>query len=444
MEVVSPIASNMEAMSTSRPLPPKSAPSVSSLPTKRSSNDDSSDSDDSDEDAAPLQSLKKDGELKDLNGMLSLADSDEMGVSIFKEVWIAFKEARYLGTFLAFIGLFIGYQLTIAPYRISSLDRSFNTIGDFGLIRPVIDDHQQASMRHNLMHGETAFILPEPYYDDIKVRFHKAVDKEGAFEPPQLFYEGVMFGITDNNSHDLRYTGHKEWYKSRHLLEEKQTLESKLNSMRPKPTFIAQRKAQHNDTAWEEDGFAVYFSYKDLQAQGKLSSDKLAPWKRVMEDVLEIAREFRQVSITAWYPHEYGEAGDNKKEQKRIKKQPNRFTSIIQQIIPTRTGLRGIKSTVPVWMSAINKNTPRRKLVEHPVIKEWSEDDHWTHYKPGGSKYVKYTKEDLEEMDYKLHKGVQAIGSKPPEDEESLRTRKMYEGTSEIITEISEINGEWS
>lgn len=43
-------------------------------------------------------------------------------------------------------------------------------------------------------------------------------------------------------------------------------------------------------------GLAVHFSYSDLEKQGKLSSDVLQPWKRVLEDVLILARQFKQVS----------------------------------------------------------------------------------------------------------------------------------------------------
>ena len=51
---------------------------------------------------------------------------------------------------------------------------------------------------------------------------------------------------------------------------------------------------------------AIYFAYTDLEKQGKLSSDKLMPYKRVLEDVLVIARNYKQVYIMAWYPHQFG------------------------------------------------------------------------------------------------------------------------------------------
>eukprot|EP00605_Chrysophyceae_sp_TOSAG23-4_P000855 GSChrysophyteH1.ASY1.ANO1.946.1 assembled CDS len=413
-----------------KPDPPSEPPSTLNLRPKSSEAADvPTDSEsDSDVDEVSLKQLKSDKELKESDGQFSEADADAMGENIFREILRAFYEARYLGTFLAFVGLYIGYQLTIAPYQVNQLDRTLNPIHDLGLIRPILTDNQQAGVRHNTLHGETNFVLPEPYNDEIKVRFHRTVAKDGVFPPPQLFYEGVMFGVGESNSHDLKYTGHKDYYSDRHLLETKQTIESSLNSMNPKPTFIAPRRTMHNDTGWDEEGYAVYFAYDDLLSQGKLSSDKLKPWKRVLEDVLDVAREFRQVYVTVWYPHEFGAADDDDVEGKaKVKVNPNSFTSILQQIIPTRTGLRGIGSIVPVWMSAVNHSAPTRRLVEKAVRKDWSSEDHWTHYVKGGEKHREFSKEELEAMGYELHGGVQAVGKGPDISPEELRAKREFE-----------------
>jgi hypothetical protein len=390
-------------------------------------------SSDSDSDSeTELETLVKDGEAKDKSRMLTTAESDRMGISIYAEVLDAMYQARYLGTLFAFIGIYIGYQITIAPFTISSLDRSFNRINDLGLIRPVLNNHQQSILHHNLLHGETNFQLPEPYYDHIKVRFHQSVGQEGSYEPPQLFYDGVMFGLTDSNSHNLRYTGHKDYYKDnskRNLLEIKQDLKSSLKSMQPKPTLIFPRLVNHNKTGWEEIGYAIYFSYDDLKKQGKLSSDKLTPWKRIIEDVITIARDFKQVYVTAWYPHEYGHPGDDDKEIKLHKENPNRYKTILQQVIPTRTGLHGITSKVPVLLSSVNYQKPtsvntKRKLnieLTKGIHKPWSKDDHWNMYKPGGIKHKKYTSDQLKEMGYVMHPGVEGLiaeNDEPPKNED--------------------------
>lgn len=172
-------------------------------------------------------------------------------------------------------------------------------------------------------------------------------------------------------------------------------MKADLAEMPIQPTFIMERWATYNDTIWNERGYAVYFSYDDLSKQGKLSSDILQPWKRIVEDVLTVARKHKQVYITVWYPHQFG--GERKRslqesrmliekapvvpipvtkatftevlednsiavhEQHRFLKQFHenyRHINIIQQIIPTRTGLDGIKSSAAVWVSAINGSDP--------------------------------------------------------------------------------------
>lgn len=406
---------------------------------------------DSDDEGGDLSTLAADGELKGQDKLMSGVEADTMGQNIAKEVVDALYSARYLGTFLAFMGLFAGYQLTIAPYRVSALDRSFSTVTghDLGLIRPVLTGHEQATIRHKLMHGETSLELPEPFgEEEIKVRFHSGVDKHGSFQPPQLFYDGVIFGLTDDNPHSLRYTAgpngkatskgkgnenqvNAALYERRGLLEVRQTMESALGSMRPKPTAIIPRRTHHNDTGWQDEGFAAYYSYADLEAQGKLSSDKLQPWKRVLEDVLNVARDFRQVYVTVWYPHEFGHAGEDLLEQGRVQKDPRRFTTILQQVVPTRTGLKGITSTVPVWLSAVSRSKPRRQLQEKAVVKEWTEDDHWDMYKPGGSKHRHWSAEDLEAMNYELHPGIKVVGA---EDSPPHSIKDGYvEGTTDIM-----------
>jgi hypothetical protein len=166
------------------------------------------------------------------------------------------------------------------------------------------------------------------------------------------------------------------------------------------------RWAVFNDTAWNERGFGVYFSYDDLLAQGKLSSDLLQPWKRVLEDVLVVARKYKQVYVTIWYPHQFGgkERRSTFSARKLIEKESvvevpvtgathtetnedgdvlvyglhrlmkeqhekYRHINVIQQVVPTRTGLDGIKCSAAVWVSAINGSEPFSLL--HKLPKDW-------------------------------------------------------------------------
>ena len=100
-----------------------------------------------------------------------------------------------------------------------------------------------------------------------------------------------------------------------------------------------------------------------------LSSDQSRPWKRTQDMILNVARDFKLAYIFQWFPHRFGaEDSDD----------PLKHVVVVQEIVPTRTGLDNIKSSATVWLSAINFTEPFRP----PTIikKEWTSDDHWSHY----------------------------------------------------------------
>ena len=45
--------------------------------------------------------------------------------------------------------------------------------------------------------------MPPPYGGSFNMRFVPVVDKHGTHELPDMFYEGVMFGISHGNSHNV-------------------------------------------------------------------------------------------------------------------------------------------------------------------------------------------------------------------------------------------------
>ena len=336
-----------------------------------------------------------DEELVQLETELSLlemrqgkGESDLVGETIINEMLCAMWDARYLGSLLALLGLLIGYQLTIAPYQgVSSAESSLEDV-ELWKIRPMLTEEEQYAIHLNTMNAETEFTLPLPSYDTIKLRFHSAVTLKGSHQPPEMFYNGVTFGLTEGNSHNLDYHRHRDLMYS--------DMYEDLRNMRPVPTSIMARSSQFNVTGWYEKGYAVYFSYKDLERQGKLSSDKLQPWKRVLEDVLLIARNYHQVCITVWYPHEFGRPS---KDEDLFRDQNHKddpeydehlYQTVLQQVIPTRTGMASVKSIVPVWMSAINSTAPPERSPDM-YLKEWDEDDHWSHYLPGGKRWYNVT-----------------------------------------------------
>ena len=169
------------------------------------------------------------------------------------------------------------------------------------------------------------------------------------------------------------------------------------------PSFILDRQVTFNNS-FSSIGYAAYFSYKDLEAAGRLSSDVLQPYKRIVDDMLVLARKYKQTYVTLWYPHDFGSedthsssmdtsyVGHGRALGKKLKLKdrekvvdtattivpnedntftvhshqhyhekmhvPYRFKSIVQSIIPTRTGLDGIKVTAAVSVSMINGTDP--------------------------------------------------------------------------------------
>lgn len=96
-----------------------------------------------------------------------------------------------------------------------------------------------------------------------------------------------------------------------------------------------------NVSQWNDSGFAVYFSFMDLRLQKRLSEEPGRPWKLILDDIIEIARMFRLVYVTMWYPNQFG-SGVTIDELRN-------HSTIVQQVFPTRTGLNSLKSTVTVW-----------------------------------------------------------------------------------------------
>jgi hypothetical protein len=203
-------------------------------------------------------------------------------------------------------------------------------------------------------------------------------------------------------------------------------------SFKPKPTFLMRRSVVSNDSLWEESGFALYYSYQDLQSTvGKLSSDVERPWKRILEPVLDIARKYKQAYVTVWYPRAFGAAPteaqlQRERDRRRLeadvgasspidripaiqqeeiareihllpprlttqprrdspdtltKRMPKNFVStvhrthplqhsvLLQEIVPTRTGLDGLKCSSVVWLSAVDDIAPH--LIDFVRLDDW-------------------------------------------------------------------------
>ena len=183
----------------------------------------------------------------------------------------------------------------------------------------------------------------------------------------------------------------------------------------PIPLLVENRFATCNNTDWHEEGFGLYYSYADLEAQGRLSSDVLQPWKRVQDDVLALARRHKQTYVTVWYPHDFGdpvtangnanqsvltagargeedeeELGGSAVRRRRAEARLNetqlhRHTSLLQQVIPTRTGMNELKSVAAVWLSAVNGSDPSPLVPPAMYQKAWTQEDHWKNFSTSSS-----------------------------------------------------------
>jgi len=311
----------------------------------------------------------------DANGNFDI--KKEMDVTVFDDIIAAFINSRYMAPLVALFGIFLAYHITIAPYQ-THVDSTNSpmTMDELALIRPVLSETELFSIQHITLRAETEFRLPDPSSDLIKIRFFSSINPHidyGNRRLPDMFYKGVTFGITTENSHDIPYTG-----QSTSSLSE---LYYDLNSMFPKPTAIMERTSLLNTTGWHEAGYGVYFSYADLEKQGKLSNDhrKEGKWARVSEDMMWIARKYRQVYITVWFPHQFGVFPEDKdtKDEDDEGLGEYKYHTIIQKTLPTRTGLFELSSTGVVWLSALNRSSevgPPPKVIR----REWNEgDDDW-------------------------------------------------------------------
>ena len=271
-------------------------------------------------------------------------------------------DVGFIGPIVAILGMFLAFQITIAPYRHYNhpgANIHVNPTHQLGALRPHLSQREITYIHAVTMNAETEFTMPPPSKDIVKLRFHSSATEHGTHSPPQMFYQGVIFGLSHENPFGLDYTAQSS--------RKKEDLFFDLQTMNPRPTYVIHRSAEYNITVWRESGYAIYFSYVDLAKQGKLSSDRRQPWKRVLDDVLKIARDYNQVYITVWYPHTFGKKAVTDGEVRTSGDQQSigiielhPFEVVLQEIIPTRTGLEGVKSTSAVWMSAVNKTSPHK------------------------------------------------------------------------------------
>lgn len=290
--------------------------------------------------------------------------------STFDDILASINDAKFIAPLLALCVLLAGFYVSTVPLHPHALKTPRLSHEEFKGIRPVLSVEEMAGIYVSTFYAETKFQLPEPWYDNVALKFSTTADRHGHHQPPAVFFGGVVYGISASNPHKIEFSESRRRLQDYDLLE---GLRAQLETMVPAPTAIFGRVAEHNATSFSDRGYAVYFSLEDLKRQGMLSSDPQQPWKRTLDPVLKIARDQRQVYVTQWYPKKFG-----RQDVAAVEEDAHHHETVVRQVIPTRTGLGNIKSTASVWLMATNFTKPR--IAESAVKKEWTEDDHWTHY----------------------------------------------------------------
>ena len=69
-------------------------------------------------------------------------------------------------------------------------------------VRPMLSTDEILEIYKNLKSSESTIWLPNPYYNVVKLRHFTHVGDDGNFALPDMFYDGVVYGLTWEHSHD--------------------------------------------------------------------------------------------------------------------------------------------------------------------------------------------------------------------------------------------------
>eukprot|EP01031_Cornospumella_fuschlensis_P027872 gene27872-33656_t len=268
--------------------------------------------------------------------------------SVFEDLRHVLYEVRFVLPIAVGIAAFLAYQLLIAPYRVEVQRMRPESI-DLAKLRPILSKEEQMKIREDIFYAETTLALPHPPYDLITLAYPTQNSRFGARALPEMFFQGIGVVLTCENSHNVEYTA-QNTYTLDHL-------ENELRTMTPKPTYILKRTTQNNHTGWHEQGLYLHYAYSHLTEQGlRMDPNVQTPFTPLLPPLLSLARRYRRVYIVVYYPHIFGDgeksvAHSNPYPRHRAE---HKYTSIIQQIVPTRTGLDSIKASSVVWLTKVN------------------------------------------------------------------------------------------
>ena len=187
--------------------------------------DDNGDDNEEDEEEINNYKFSKDNDTCDIE--------EELNATIWEDLFQSLYDVRMVAPFFALLGILLTYHLTIAPYRVHNYFEESTMLTDLSTIRPVLSSNTLMDIHNIAFRAETELMMPPPFSGTISYRFFQSVDKHGNFELPTMFYEGVLFGITAENSHSIKYSDAPD-------LSLKELFDDLVN-MKPIPTYILLR-----------------------------------------------------------------------------------------------------------------------------------------------------------------------------------------------------------
>lgn len=318
----------------------------------------------------------------------SAGGKEEHGESIKNSVYAdligALDDTKVVGPVLAALAGMLMYYFSLLHY--TPLRTTHTSAPQ---VRPLLTEHEVHSLKHRLQYSETA--LHTDSVTVISFRHHQHTGTDGNFQLPELFYNGVLFGVLEHTNFEYAYM------KGNAFQPSTSSLLSQLEALAYKPTSILPRQTLHYDSGFNDTGYGLYYSYKDLADYGILSSDLYEPWKRVLVHVKEFATKLHVPYVLVWHCRYFGrkkgdpiseriednaqtseEGSPGRRKDEWLSGADRELASVVQTVVPVRTGYGALRSSHVVWLSAVNGQAPARPALVYR--KAWTIDDHWSHY----------------------------------------------------------------
>ncbi|CAM9737427.1 unnamed protein product [Ectocarpus sp. 12 AP-2014] len=251
--------------------------------------------------------------------------------SIWHEIWLAARDGVGYILLTTLLGAAVSL---VAVVHLTSHESGAGASDTPRLpARRIPPADEQAFLHDSRMRGATTINIGEGSrgsHRHVVLQGATAAPKEGHLRLPDQFYQGVHFGVSAWDIWGEKLTDAENRRRNG-------ALRQMLEGQDPQPTGIY-------PTMFEGgvEGFTVAFLAGSLGRQEMRSvRERSDPaWAEAETSVLAAARHFQQLTVTKWHPKVWG-PGHERDE--------NLHTSVLQEVLPTRTGLRALASTVVVY-----------------------------------------------------------------------------------------------